>query len=174
MCLLVFQSLSGVLQPTQAHVSTNGYLKGWQCSLLISNVVPGISGTIIWHQIVQHIPKRVRSTREGCGAMEQTNPVEICTCMSPFEILYMHVNLYMYVCTYVRMGLRTRQGTHQIMSFGILNPGYIMEFMWSLRFFSANMPGKTTARPQFTLSVLKKPWPKCFPSIPMGAWQRTK
>ena len=47
MCLLVFQSFSGVLQSTQAHVSTNGYLEGWQCSLLISNVVPGISGTII-------------------------------------------------------------------------------------------------------------------------------
>ena len=47
MCLLVFQSLSGARQSTQAHVSTNGYLKGWQCSLLISNVVPGISGTII-------------------------------------------------------------------------------------------------------------------------------
>ena len=38
MCLLLFQSLSGVLQSTQADVSTNGYLKGWQCSLLISNV----------------------------------------------------------------------------------------------------------------------------------------
>ena len=73
MCLLVFQSLSGVLQSTQAHVSTNGYLKRWQCSLVISNVVPRISGTIIWRQLVQHIPKRVRSTREGCGAMEQTN-----------------------------------------------------------------------------------------------------
>ena len=40
MCLLVFQSLSCVLQSTLGHVSTNGCLKGWQCTLLISNVVP--------------------------------------------------------------------------------------------------------------------------------------
>ena len=73
MSLLVFQSLSWVVQSTLGHVSTNGCRKGWQCSLLISNVVPGISGTIIWHQLVEHIPKRVRSTCEGCRAMGQTN-----------------------------------------------------------------------------------------------------
>ena len=45
MCLLVFQYMSCVLQFHAVAVSINGCLKGRQCSLLISNVVPGISGT---------------------------------------------------------------------------------------------------------------------------------
>ena len=47
MCLLVFQSLSFVLPSTLGQVSTNGCLEGWQCRLLISNVVPSISGSIL-------------------------------------------------------------------------------------------------------------------------------
>ena len=32
---------------TLGHVSNNGCLEGWECRLLISNIVPSISGTII-------------------------------------------------------------------------------------------------------------------------------
>ena len=60
MLFLVFQSLSCALPSTLGHLST--IQKGWQCSLLILNVVPGTSGTIISRELVQHIPLRVHST----------------------------------------------------------------------------------------------------------------
>ena len=42
MCSLVFQFLP-VLSSMPRHVSTNGCLEGWQCSLLTSNIVPSRS-----------------------------------------------------------------------------------------------------------------------------------
>ena len=72
MCSLVFQFLP-VPSSMPEHVSTNGCLEGWQCSLLTSNIVPSISGTTTWRQLVRQIPIRVRSIHEGSHAMGQTN-----------------------------------------------------------------------------------------------------
>ena len=61
-CLLVFKSFSCIVQSTLGHVSTNGCRKGWQCSLLISNVVAGIFLSLFLSFSSPCLPSPIRVT----------------------------------------------------------------------------------------------------------------